>query len=116
MDYVLVFELSSAATRPNDMTSQLIAIAERTHSDVGGGCDNERGEFYINASSRFKQSDLLDMVSALLPYTTNLTISAMIPQNSKRRQAISSDQSKKAKRTVRRITSRRLAPKIPVKV
>lgn len=116
MDYVLAFELSNAATRPSDMTSQLIAIAERTHSDIGGGCDNERGEFYINASSRFKQSDLLDMVSMLLPYTTNLTISAMISHKSKRRQAISSIQSKNSKRTARRVPSPRRAPKIPVKV
>lgn len=85
MDFELTFELADDASNFEETTSRLIAIAERTKSSIGGGSDNHQGEFYVDASSRFGQSHLLEMVSILLPTTTNLTISNVKPAHKSRR-------------------------------
>lgn len=84
MDYVLKFELCAETLDFSAVTFQLIEIAERTRSSVGGGSDNRTGEFYIDAAPRFGQADLIEMIAVLLPNTTSLTINSVKPKNSMR--------------------------------
>ncbi|GEM_PF-5984532 len=85
-NYLLKFNFTTNLPQLEDMTRQLIGIAERTKSDVAGGCDDAQGEFFVNASRRFGQADLLEMIAIVLPHTSNLMIESVAAPGAARRQ------------------------------
>ncbi len=114
---MLAFELSANNSNFEETASQLVAIAERTQSSIGGGSDTHQGEFYVEASPNFQQAHLLEMVSILLPRTTSLTIKAVKPVTKSRRRVVNSTKhSNGTSNGARRTTTPRSPRKQRVKV
>lgn len=117
-DYLLTFKVQAEMSQLDEMTRQLVAIAERTKSDVAGGCDARRGEFYINTGRRFAQADLLEMVALVLPNTSNLTIAAIAPADLPLRPRSANRAKRKSDKASiqQRGRTRAVTPKSPAKV
>ncbi|MBI4675671.1 MAG: hypothetical protein HY741_28845 [Chloroflexi bacterium] len=118
-DYLLTFKVKAEMARLEEMTRQVIAIGERTKSDVAGGCDARRGEFYINASRRFAQSDLVEMVALLLPNVSNLTITTVAPVNTTKphsKRAMRASRPHAATHNSQRIRTGSATRKMPAKI
>lgn len=96
MDYMLAFDNAPGAGDLSEQADQIIAIVERTQSSIGGGYDLLQGEYYLEASSRFEKSHLLEIVGMLLPAVTSLTIKPVNPVQKLRRRTVSMSSNKKA--------------------
>lgn len=95
MDYMLAFDVAPEVGDLSEQTDQISAIVERTQSSIGGGNDLLQGEYYLEASSRFEKSHLLEIVAILLPAVTSLTIKPIKPIQRKRRRSSSMSSTKR---------------------
>ena len=116
-DYLLTFQIATDMPTLDEMTRKLIAIAERTQSSLGGGCDNTQGEFYLSTSPRFTRTNLLEMIALVLPNSASLTVTtvARATHTHRRTQSLAHGKSSNGKTHRRTKTPAARARKVAVK-